>query len=145
MATGIQPGLRRRDDVEGLIATKRLATASDPMELASLAASLGLAISERTARRIIDGEVASPDPILERIVLQTDVSAGRSKKTKKALAKSSARNIHLEKEDRLALAESIRKTYESIADKYYLDSNVEATVKTSPGRIVISVPVIERD
>lgn len=130
------------DDVEGLVITKRLATASDPHEFASIATSLGLDISERTARRIIDGDVTGPDPILERISLKSN---GAPKRKGAGKSIHTARNVHLDSDDRNLLAESAVSAFKGIADKYYLESDVQATVKASAGRIAISIPIVERE
>ena len=130
------------EDVTGLVVTKRLATSSDPHEFASIASSLGLDISERTARRIIDGEVPAPDPILDRITLKSSASSKRKGSGKAA---HSVRNVHLDADDRSLLAENAQDTFRSIAEKYYLEPDVPATVKANGGRIVISIPIVERD
>jgi len=133
------------EDVESLMATKRLATSADPYEFTEISASLGLSISERTARRIIEGEIDAPDPILERIALRANGKAGRDKHNKKAAATNIARSVHLDEKDKLALSASVRSAYETIAQKYYLNPDVEATVKTNAGRILISIPTIDYD
>ena len=53
---------RVRRDADELPVCKRLALAADPAELAGLAGSLGLALSERSARRVLDGEIAPLSP-----------------------------------------------------------------------------------
>ncbi|MBR0406125.1 MAG: sensor histidine kinase [Eggerthellaceae bacterium] len=130
-------------DVEGLVVTKRLATASDPRQFASIAASLGLEISERTARRIIDGEIASPGPILERITLKSSGPAAKRKNSAKST--HIVRNVHLDADDRELLAKSALSSFRAIADKYYLEPDVQAQVRAIGGRIVISLPVVDRE
>ena len=130
------------DDISDIVLTKRLATASDPHEFVLIAASLGLEISERTARRIIDGEVPAPDPILDRISLKSN---GSPKRKGNGKAGSALRNVHLDADDRNLLAEHALETFKAIAEKYYLEPDVPATVKAGGGKIVISIPIVERD
>lgn len=124
---------------------KRLAATADPDTLAETAASLGLDISGRSARRIIDGEVAEPEAVLERIALVPNAPAStRQGKAGKAARAAGARSFKLGKEDAQLLASALGPAFADIAERYYLDGSVEPSVRASKDRITITLPIIQK-
>lgn len=117
--------------------TKVLATATDPADLAALATSLGLAISERTARRIIDGHIASALPLLDRVVI-ADSSAPKPKTRKAARPKA----LSLTNGDKQALSQAALEAFEPLAEEYYLESAVEPKVSVGSESITIAIPIV---
>ena len=121
--------------------TKRLATAGDPATFAELAGSMGLELSERTARRALDGEVAEVDPILDRVVL-TKSEVASSKGTKRKGRSIGSKGIRLSADDAQALKEATMSAFADIAEAYYLEGDVEPSVRVRPDRITISIPTV---
>ena len=129
-------------DIQSLPLVKRLAAASDAADLAEQAASMGLEVSERTARRVMDGQIEEAQPLLERIVIETPNDKTPAKrKTNRA----SSRSVRLHRDDKAALAESVREGFAEIADKYYLERSIEPQVRVTADRIIVSIPVVERN
>ena len=120
--------------------SKRLATASDPYSLMSLASSFGLSISERTARRVIDGQVEPANSILDRITLIS--SAQNEAKSQPRKPRLDQRSIRLSKEDKSEIAEAARIAYSAIAERHFLDSSVEPQVTVKNNRLLVSIPLI---
>ena len=128
-------------DASQLPLAKRLATAADPDSLRDMALDMGLELSSRTARRIMDGEYAQLANILELIRI-IDPNDG-SKRPNKAKKKARGRTVKLDSADAEELAEAVRAVFPGIAQSYYLAPDVEPTVTSAPGRIVVTIPAVE--
>ncbi|MBR3181720.1 MAG: ATP-binding protein [Eggerthellaceae bacterium] len=131
-------------DVSELPLVKRLATSPDPDTFASLATEMGLDVSPRSARRIIDGEIRELDSMLDRITIRNLGQQPSSSKTSKRRLRDDARSLKLEKEDAKLLADSVSSAYADIAERYYLEADVEPTVRSGRDRITINIPVVKR-
>ncbi len=119
----------------------RPSTASDPADLVEIASSLGLDISERTARRIINKELGGCMNLLDTISID-DQRAGLSVKKHSKSRLSSPKRISFQKKDKERLSKSVSRAYKSIAQEYYLNPNVEPSVRISNETISISIPII---
>ena len=120
---------------------KRLATASDPRDLARIAETMALEISERTARRILDGQISPADALLDCIVI---TPAEDAEKRRSAKPRAQASHVRLSAGDRDEFAAAVMKAYAPIADRYYLESDVEPHIVVGQGRIAITLPLIEK-
>ena len=123
--------------------TKRLAQATDPESLAKAADGLGLSISQRTARRVIDGEIEAPEPILDQIAIKPK-KQGKSKNSDKA-SPAPKRKFKLLDDDMRLLSYSVACSYKEIAARYYLENDVEPTIRARHDRITITIPVVHKD
>lgn len=121
---------------------KRLSKAGDPTSLANAASLIGLDISDRTARRILDGEIEELDQILDRITLTTHEKETHAKRQRGGLA--DARSFRLLPQDAELLSSSLRGVLEDIAERYYLEKDVVPSVKARKDRITITIPVVKR-
>lgn len=121
---------------------KQLATAADSASFASIARRLGLDMSERSARRVMDGQVAPAAWLLDRIVIErADTPIGRRAPSK---ARSRSRGIKLAAADARELATSSARAFEPIAERYYLEAAVEPRVRASADAITITIPVVKK-
>lgn len=125
-------------DVESLPIAKRLATSSDPQEFADIAQSIGLPLSPRTARRILDGELDEVAPLLSQIVIERDAPAKRVAK------RAPRRKVKLQREDAAGFGEEVKQAFCQLAERYYLEADVEPQVRVSPDKITISLPLVEK-
>lgn len=131
-------------DASSLPLTKRLAVASDPDDFACIASSLGLDISTRTSRRIIDGQVSEAASLLDMIVI-SDARDSVSNSPKKPSSSRAVRRIKLEKADKEAIADAMKVAFEPLAKQYYLNPDVEAHVSISGGKLIVSIPLVNDD
>ena len=134
------------ENPEEIDVCKRLALASDPSEFSALASSIGLELSERSARRIMDGEIASLAPFVESLNVQKPTS--NAKKPKKRGAKeiaqlSNAPGLKLSNSEKNQLASALREAFEPLAESYYLNPEVEVSVTVRNGAIHLSIPLDE--
>lgn len=132
-------------DSSELPVCKRLATAADPAELAEEAARLGLAISERSARRIMDGGITPLEPLLARIRIEggrdEEPRGSRAPSAAPASAGADLRGLKLSPDDLSAFSERISAAFSEIARDYYLEPGVRPEVKVGRDAIRISIPV----
>ncbi len=117
-----------------------LAFAADPEDLARLLASLGLEVSERTCRRILDGEIQPVHTLLER--LQSESFEKKQVKTAddKPL-RVDARGLMLAQEDVDSFTEAVSRAYREIASKYYLEEDVKPQVSVCGTHIKVNIPL----
>ena len=131
------------NDVDSLPISKRLATTADPASFAALSSSLGLPISERTARRILDGEIDQLDPILNSI----SIDRPKASKTQTIASgrKRSRDKVKISSDDARAFSESVKEAYSSLAEKYYLDDNVDPLLRVGHDKLTLTIPVVKAD
>ena len=125
-------------DASDLPLVKLLAIAADPSEFACSARKLGFEISERSARRIMDGEIPPATNILERISIEP-ASKGRARVSQR---QNASHRVKFSRDDLQSLSDAASTAFRDLADKYYLESDVEPSIRTSADRLTISLPII---
>lgn len=138
-----------------------LSYSSDVHDFKKFAMSLGIYLSKRTARRIMDGDITAQKSVLARIIDQgiskSDITTNNSLSRKsqssdvfdifsiKAIhkAKPTKKNIKIENADKEELAKALIDKFSTIADKYYLDKNINPNVKLKNNKINISFDISE--
>ena len=120
---------------------KRLALAADPAELAGIAGSLGLALSERSARRVLDGEITPLSPLLDRVRIGNDAPEPAAPRTAAPSASEDARGLKLAREDLDDFAGQVAAAYRDVAQRYYLEPDVQPEVRVGKDGIRIHIPV----
>ena len=130
-------------DVRQLPLAKRLATTADPASFSALAAEMGLDISERSARRILDGEIDELESLLDRITIAQPSAQGDSRR-RQSKQPQGAPAFKLAREDGSLLAAAVKGAFDDIAERYYLEPEVDPTVRSSRDRITITIPVVNR-
>lgn len=128
------------DDLDDLPLVKRLGTAADPASFVSIACSLGLDLSERSARRVLDGHIkplASYSEIIEGLIKDSSSKAGKRRK------KLSVRSIKLQQDDMQVLSAAVKEAYADIARAYYLEADVEPELRVSSDAIHVDIPIVK--
>jgi hypothetical protein len=137
-------------DPSSLPVCDRLAYTSTPEEFAALAHGIGLELSPRSARRIMDGEIASLASAAEevRIIDADDRATGAKRRTrtdtqgvKETLSADDARKLKISPEDRADFLADVARAYRKLARAYYLDDTVEPTLKVGKGALTLEIPV----
>ena len=145
-------------DVDSLDVCKRLSLAHTPEEFSLIASALALPLSERTARRIMNGEVNPAQPLRE-FMKTNDVQAnpGQTYESANASEKPSGGSgapekdyscmgkIKFSPDDLEAFSVCIKQAYAELAQGYYLDAKVEPEVRVRKGMLHISLPLISDD
>ncbi len=132
---------------------QRLAFAVDDVDLARRASELGLDLSPRSARRIMNGEISTATDLYERLQTESmgtavpaaSASRPRQRKEPKPTTTSAdvrVRGMRLSEEERRDLAERMQEAFAPIAAAYFLEETVEPEVAIRDGHLVISVPLL---
>lgn len=134
-------------DTAELPVCKRLSVTADPATFAHEAEGLGLLLSERSARRIMDGEIAPLSPLLARVAIgggeeSESTRHSHSPRTAKP-ATGDARGLKVAPEDLAQFSQRIAQAFADIARDYYLESNVEPVVQVGKDGIRISIPTVK--
>lgn len=125
------------DDPGKLPVHQRFAAAADSREFVDIAAELGLQVSERTAHRILNGEIREISPALGKLLgerrqtqehPETDIYRDR-------------RGLKLHQEDVEEFSRALERAFEVIADKYYLTLSDVPKVTVGKDRIRVSFEV----
>jgi hypothetical protein len=144
-------------DASTLPVCKRLGIASTPEEFCELADDLGLVLSTRSARRIMDGEIACLDPLAESIDPYTRADSAKTaddgtarkalrgtsqaKDVRAATTAVDARGLKIAPDDLNAFESAVTEAYRDLADAYYLDGSVHPEITVRKDMLNISVPV----
>lgn len=129
------------EDASLLPAVKRLAAAADPATLAALAAGLGLELSERSARRIIDGQIGPVPSLMDRLQAESFARPAPRKPRRVAAPAGDGRGLVLAPADIEELKGAVGQAFADLAERYYLDSSVEPEVRVGGEAIRITIPV----
>lgn len=128
-------------DENDLPVCKRLAASADPADFARIAEGLGLNLSERTARRIMDGQIPPLDPLVERIVIEDPKAASAPVKSRRKCASGDGRGLKIDDADLSEFSDAVRRAFSDLARDYYLDASVQPDIVVRKDRISVSIPV----
>lgn len=117
----------------------RLCFCSDPHDFAQMAEGIGLELSERTARRVMDGEVPLLPSLIER--LQHEGFAAKEKRQSARSFRGDGRRLKIEAEDLALMAQRVGEAYRELAPRYYLSEDVEPVVSYGSQAITITIPI----
>jgi anti-sigma regulatory factor (Ser/Thr protein kinase) len=141
-ATLIETGHRRItndellfcDNVSDLPISRRLAISADAAELMENCQQIGLSISERTAHRILNHQIAPLSTLFEL------AKAGRVKNAPTDLSKDS-RGLKLAKDDIEAFSREMERAFELLSERYYLSLTDAPEVKVKGDVITVRFPI----
>ena len=133
---------------------KRLSVASTPAEFASLAQGIGLDMSQRSARRIIDGDIKPLPSLLDRVKSEgfqpaavkgsrTSTAGAPQTETSSLVARKST--VRFAQRDIDEFQDRIRAALAPLAKAYYLETSVSPTIKVRNGELKISIPLVDDD
>ena len=123
---------------------KQLVTASDAAELAQLSSKLGLSISERSARRVLDGEITPALDVLEHLSIENELNQTKKKTRQNDIDKmlnKDRRGLRITPEDSREFERLIKKAYQDLAKKYYLENDIEPKITVSKNHIDIHIDI----
>lgn len=116
------------------------AFAADASELAQAASDLGLEISERTAHRILKGDIAPLRPVLELLEEQLDES-DRDEQEAGIKAQfdpfKDRRGLRIARDDLETFSDALQEAFSTIAERYYLDLEDKPQIKVGKDHITV--------
>ncbi len=120
-----------------------LAFSVDPDDFAQRARFLGLPISDRSARRVLDGDIKPAPPMIDRIeqeCLGAGASEPRQRKTSSALKSRDRRGLGIEKRDIDELSHAVGEAFDDLAVRYYLEHG-DPEVRVDAEHVRITIPI----
>ena len=120
------------DDLDRLHVWQRPAASSDASELTEVAASLGLAVSERTAHRILAGELVGLEPLASQLCGADEPEAAPTPDIYR-----DRRSLRIHHSDLGAFRSELTRAFDVLAERYYL--NLKGEPRVSIGRDSITV------
>jgi hypothetical protein len=120
------------EDLDRLVVWQRPAACGDAAELEEIARSIGLAISERTAHRILAGELAPLEPLLAQLLGEEEPPEAAAPDIYR-----DRRSLRLHHGDVAAFKQELTKAFDLLAERYYL--NLKGEPKVTVGRDAINV------
>lgn len=131
--------------------TQALSASRDEHELEEAAAVLGLDISERSARRILDGEISPVRTLMDRIQDESfpDREQGGSPEHVVADAGGPATGTHvraprISRGDIDALEDDMSAAFAAVAEKYYLEP-VRPRARQRGSKLLVEFDVVEKN
>ncbi len=117
-----------------------LSYSSDVHDFKKYAAEIGISLSKRTARRIMDGDISPQSSLLERIARKgvNGNALNISNVTSVYRSKPKTKSLKLDASDKEALASAVCEAFANISDKYYLDKNIDPKVFIKGSKISVS-------
>ncbi len=119
---------------------ERLRAAADASELLEVARSLGLEMSERTAHRIVSGQVRPLRSVLSRL---THATEGR--RPREVDLMRDRRGLRVSREDAEEFSRALERDFALLGDRYYLTLASEPRVRVGPGRITVTFELDQGD
>ncbi|MGI6046123.1 MAG: ATP-binding protein [Eggerthellaceae bacterium] len=124
-----------------VLLTQKLALAPDPATFIRFGADLGLDISERSARRIMDGEIEALPPLLDLIQIKGLTMEGDSSESpKEELPVRDARGLKISPSDMDDFSEAVARAFQDLSEKYYLHPQGEPQIRVGRDGLHISLP-----
>ncbi|MBQ9004779.1 MAG: sensor histidine kinase [Atopobiaceae bacterium] len=127
------------DDLDDLPVLERLSAAADAGELSQVAHGVGLTISERTAHRIVSGEIRPMRSVWSRM---THASQAQDAHVDLMRDRRGLRISEKDAEDFLRLME---RDFSLLGERYYLTLAQDPKLRYSRGRLTVIFDVMESD
>ncbi|WP_102378087.1 ATP-binding protein [Raoultibacter timonensis] len=131
-------------DPEELPVVKRLCLAVDPAGFVELARGIGLEMSERSARRIMDGSIRGLESVAETIAFeQRGPSAKKNRSASSKALSVDPRGLKIEQSDMAAFSEKLQRAFSDLAEQYYLEPGVQPEVRVARDGIHVNFPLLK--
>ncbi len=130
----------------------RFAYCLDPKSVAELSCSLGLPMSERSARRIIDEEIKpveslitqffSPKPVIVSQIAEHSESKSTITDKNSPDLEQKTRKVSFSQDELENFQNLIKASYRELAEAYYLDPEIDISIKNTKAGLQILIPVL---
>ncbi len=128
------------DDRSRMLVWHRPALGADAAELVEIAGELGLAISERTAHRVLAGELAPLDSVIAQAVVEDEPAAPAAPDIYR-----DRRSLRIHHGDLDAFRRELERAFDIISERYYLNLKGEPRVTVGPNEIRVRFSVEKED
>lgn len=128
------------DSLSELPVLERLKVAADASELLDVCRALGLEMSERTAHRIVGGQIKPLRSVLSRLTHKAEPAERREVDLRR-----DRRGLKISRDDAEEFSRIMERGFSYVAKRYYLSLSAEPKVKVSPHRITVTFDLDESD
>jgi len=128
------------EDLERLVVWQRPAACSDAAELTAIADTIGLMVSERTAHRVLAGELAPLEPILATLAV-----ADEPEKSSAPDIYRDRRSLRLHHDDLVAFRAELTRAFDVIAERYYVSLRGEPRITVGRDSVNVRFPIEKED
>lgn len=120
----------------------------DPDLFSERAAEIGLPLSARSARRILDGQIEPLAPLLERLTFEgareqqpasTNTQEGSAEEKQRAIY-GEQRRLKIAPEDQEAFRKSIEEAFNELATRYYLERSDDIKIRSGSDKLTVTIP-----
>lgn len=127
-------------DVTTLPVCSRLRVACDAADLAEQAAAIGLEVSERTAQRILSGQIPALEPALARVLHE-----GEARPKGPVDLLKDRRGLKLTKDDLAEFSHDLERAFASLGEKYYVSLRGEPRIRVTGDRVTVTYELEKAD
>lgn len=128
------------DDRSRMLVWHRPAVGADAAELVEIADELGLSISERTAHRVLAGDLAPLDPVVAQAVVEDEPATPSAPDIYR-----DRRSLRIHHADLDSFRRELEKAFDVISERYYLNLKGEPKVTVGSNEIRVRFSVEKDD
>lgn len=128
------------ENLDRLVVWQRPAACADAAELEETAAAIGLAVSERTAHRVLAGDLGPLEPVLAQLTAEEEPGP----KVAPDIYRD-RRGLRIHHGDLAAFRGELTKAFDLLAERYYLNLKGEPKVTVGRDSITVRFPVEKDD
>lgn len=157
-ATLYSDGLKEVPAKERIFSTKTtrlgpaelMSYANDPVTFKDIAGKLGLDISERSARRVMDKDIVRLDSMFQRVEQGLSMGSDRNGAPEEGntspIFKDVRRHLrpHITRPDMREFEKSVSEAYAALSEKYFLDGDVTPKVRIKKGKLSVEFDLIDK-
>ncbi len=125
------------DDIEKLPVVLRPAAAGDAAELAAACGNLGLEMSERTAHRILSGQIEPLAPLLDQLI---DHGHDDRPQAREVDLYKDRRGLKISADDLSAFSRALEEAFATMSDRYYIELAEEPIIRVGKDAITVKFP-----
>lgn len=122
------------DDASDLPVIDRLGSAVDASDFIEVAHSIGLEVSERTAHRVIAGQIEPLRSVSSRLLRERDSARPRGKVD----LERDRRGLKIARDDMDSFSRAVERDFNALADRYYLNLAASPRIRVSRDRITVT-------
>lgn len=129
------------DSLDSLPVLERLRAAADAADLRAQAAALGLEMSERTAHRIVSGQIRPLRGVVARLTHRSAPSSG----PREVDLVRDRRGLKISREDVEEFSRTMERDFAVLAQRYYLSLSSDPKVRVGRRKITVTFDLEESD
>ncbi len=128
------------EDRTRMLVWHRPAIGADAAELVEIAGELGLAISERTAHRVLAGDLAPLDAAISQAFVEDEPTPAPTPDIYR-----DRRSLHIHHSDLSSFRRELEKAFDLLSERYYLNLKGEPKVTVGPNEIRVRFSIEKED